>query len=275
MMASWLRNVAALCSVLIACAEDPVPDAPTSDVIIYRGEGPYERVPERDFIAAWGRAHTALLENCCEYFGRSVAEAASGPPAPRAESGAIYDEAAGSACIAQLMARSCPHGKDGPTVPDACSDAFHDGQLGTNEICTSGWECRQTTETPQSCSARAEGDAIVRRCRTRGAPVPDAGEPCLPEEDGRPSCRPPLQCRPDLRCDLPQLGEPCLSGAPWGDTCAKGLVCDALDTKRCIEPLSPGSACNSWQQCELFLCVDGACAEPMFGVHACTIERTR
>ena len=80
-----------------------------------------------------------------------------------------------------------------------------------------------------------------------------------------------LECRWPLLCDAergvcvprPARGEPCLTGAGWGDTCAQGSVCDSSDSKRCVEPAEIGSPCEWPNLCEGGACIEGRCREPL------------
>lgn len=268
MRPSWLRCVLTLsCTMFTVCAcVDGEPDADPSESVIFEDAGPYPTIAEADFTAAFGRAHTALLHKCCEYVARDT-DPWDGPPAPSAESGASYDEAAGSACIADYHALDCPHGKEPPRWPASCEAAYQRGSLQVDERCAIDWECAEGL----ACEARpasADGE-VIRACARTGTPLPGAREACLPQPVGGLRCAEPLRCGDDGRCGLPGLGEPCLVGPVYGDTCAKGWVCDREGEQRCVQPKPPGSVCESNDECELYVCIDGVCAQPVWGLNAC------
>lgn len=270
MCLSWLRYVLTLgcaaCTVC-ACAEAETEPAPR-EVIIYKGGGPYPTIAQADFLSALGRARSALLAKCCDYIGRNAARTDSGPPAPSSESGALYNEAAGSACIGEYHALSCPHGKEPPGMPASCRAAYAGGTLQAGATCTTDWEC----ELNLVCAANLDSDGLARSCEPAAEPLLRAGELCRAADSGGSRCEPPMICREDGRCALPQLGEPCVVSSLYGDTCDKGSVCDRTGSARCAQPTPTGSACASESECELYACIDGVCAQPVWGLSSCTLH---
>jgi len=269
MCRSWLRYVLTLgcAAVGLGSCADTAPDAPPFQSIIYEGAGPYPTIPAADFPSAFGRARSALLAKCCDYISRNASPIDEGPEAPRAESGAVYDEAAGSACIAQYQALVCPHGKEPPGVPESCRAAYTGGTLPAGASCTTDWECEESAV----CATSLGSDGLARTCEPAPPRLPGAGELCRAAELAGLRCEPPLRCRDDGRCGLARLGEPCTVSALYGDTCDKGSVCDRTAGGRCAQPTPIGSACASTNECELYACIDGVCAQPVWGLSSCTI----
>ena len=66
-----------------------------------------------------------------------------------------------------------------------------------------------------------------------------------------------------------ELGEPCITGSTWVDTCAVGAVCDGTGTQRCVAPKPVGTECEAPEECEALACVDGRCREPLFVIPLC------
>jgi hypothetical protein len=60
--------------------------------------------------------------------------------------------------------------------------------------------------------------------------------------------------------------------AVYGDTCDKGSVCDRAGSHRCVESKAVGSACESLDECEMYACSDGVCAQPVWGLTGCTVH---
>jgi hypothetical protein len=273
MTPSWSQCVTSVCAALVAigaCAE-PSDDATPSESIIYAGDGPFPPITAAEFPQQLGAARVGLLNKCCDRIGRINSVIDTGPPAPSAASGAVYDEAAGAACIAQYHDLSCPHGKDPPQLSEACQAAYRGGRLQIGETCTTDWECQRDAQQTLICAVRLDETGVVRTCQPSGPALPSAGQSCLPEGTAGLRCLPPAECRDDT-CSLPGLGEPCLVEALYGDTCGKGLVCDREGSRLCIEPKRAGSPCASVRECELFACIDGVCAEPLWGLSACSVR---
>jgi hypothetical protein len=274
MTSCWSRWVLAV-GLLCACVDDDPDELTPSESIIYEGDGPYRAIEESAFFGAYGRARVALLSKCCEYIDRPTTAQDDGPPVPRPESRVTYDPAAGAACISQYNNLACPHGKEPPGVLPACHNAFRGGQLQVGDDCASDWECEQDWAEPVICAARLSESGLVRTCERLMRELPQSGEACLAADGDALRCVPPLLCRENNTCALPRLGEPCTGGALWGDTCEKGLVCDREDTLLCVLPLGVGSACDSDSLCELYACIDGVCAAPVWGLNSCATERSR
>jgi hypothetical protein len=266
MCRSWLRCVLTLGCVGFAvgsCAEHD-PEATPSESIIYKGGGPFPSIAEANFLSELGSARTGLLAKCCDYISRNAPRTDEGPPAPSAESGAQYDEAAGSACISQYHALVCPHGKNPPGMPQSCREAYTGGRLQAGNACTTDWECGPDLV----CATSLGSSGVVQTCEPAPPPLGAAGEPCATSE----ACAPPLLCRDDGRCGLPRLGEACVVSTVYGDSCEKGMVCDRTGSGRCVQPTPIGIACSAESECELYACIDGVCAQPVWGLSSCTLQ---
>jgi hypothetical protein len=266
MCRSWLRCVLTLGCVGFAvgsCAEHD-PEATPSESIIYKGGGPFPSIAEANFLSELGSARTGLLAKCCDYISRNTPRTDDGPPAPSAESGAQYDEAAGSACIGQYHALVCPHGKEPPGIPASCRAAYTGGQLQAGVTCTTDWECEQSLV----CGTSLGSEGLIRTCELPAQLLSQAGERCEAQND----CAPPMSCRDDGRCGLPQLGEACAVSSVYGDSCDKGFVCDRAGGGRCVQPTPIGRACTTNNECELHACIDGVCAQPVWGLANCTVH---
>lgn len=90
------------------------------------------------------------------------------------------------------------------------------------------------------------------------------GESCAPDpgtSEVYRGCATPLLCDPStLTCrPLAELGEPCVTGTVYGDTCAAGAVCDRFGSKTCVEARAVGDVCDTQEQCEGINCKDGRC----------------
>jgi hypothetical protein len=243
-----------------------------SEAIIYEGAGPYPAIAEADFLLQLGHARSALLAKCCDYISRNASRTDLGPPAPSAASRAVYDPAAGAACIGQYHALTCPHGKEPPHVPASCRAAYREGDLQIGDACTTDWECQQDGERALVCAASLGSEGLTRSCEPEGQSLPRAGDLCHAADSEALRCEPPMHCRDNGRCGLPQLGELCMVSSVFGDTCDKGLVCDRTDSQRCVMPKPVGSACESLDNCEMYACIDGVCAPPVWGLNSCTIH---
>jgi hypothetical protein len=85
------------------------------------------------------------------------------------------------------------------------------------------------------------------------------------------ACPTPLLCDPNQKRCMPlaALGEACITGSSFGDTCEAGALCDRMGTKRCIEPKPVGADCESIEECEGLACIGGVCREPLDAITLC------
>jgi hypothetical protein len=231
--------------------------------------GPYPTVLESDFRRELSRAQVSQLDRCCERIGMTTTfEVSDGMPLTAAGSGARYDPAAAAACVAERSALPCRLAKEPAPRIVACTEVYHGGQLQPGEECALDWDCAQREAEPIACVAMFEAGRVHRVCRPATEPIVE-GDPCAPESAAAFRCEPPLICNDADVCVMPKLGDPCVVGAQFADTCPTGLVCDRSNTQRCIEPVPVGGRCDAPEECEGLACRDGVCLEPVFGVETC------
>jgi hypothetical protein len=254
-------------SLIVGCSNQ-LP-APMADTVSYADAGPYPAIAESDFRRALSRSLVTQLDQCCERVGmRTTFEVSDGMPLSAAASGAHYELAAASACIAERSALPCRLAKDPVPQIAACEEVYRGGQLQLGAECAADWDCARTDAEPVGCVAVFDAGRAQRVCKPLKKPTAE-GDPCAPESAGSYRCEPPLICNDAERCVMPGLGEPCVVGGQFADTCPSGLVCDRANTQHCIEPVPVGGACDAPENCESLACRDGVCLEPVFGLETC------
>jgi hypothetical protein len=231
---------------------------------------------EREFLDSYVAASDGLTERCCMQVGLGftstpdwVVEKIRERLIPPPSSGARFDADAARACIAGLQQVECSLLKTRPSGPAACTDVYSRGHVALGELCTTPWECAEHPDGDAQCAGTTVGEnGISRHCVL--VEIVGEGARCVSAaDDGHTT----FDCAPTLLCDFEgsgtcvrrgELGEPCLVGSLWGDTCAVGSVCDRSGSQRCVAPRAVGEACEHGEQCEAYACHDGVCLEPLF-----------
>lgn len=227
-------------------------------------------IDESHFAAAYAAAACRTFAPCCAVYGETPAsdcearqrDAIQANLARAVAVGAEYDSFAAARCVDDLgtVLASCPTYKTA-TYPESCSAIFTHKPTPAGAPCSSPWECADDGAIRRTCWTSVSGDT---KTWCGDAPALTAGERCVDAADDR--CEWPLlcdstgsgTCRP-----LAQLGEPCLTGPSWGDTCAAGAVCDRLGSKTCVAAKKTGEACERLEECEGLRCGNGRCAPPV------------
>lgn len=211
-----------------------------------------------------------LDERCCQRTGLTLLQdGAYGEwPEPRA----TFDAKAAKQCLAELARMECPLAKGGiETYQPAICRKVYTGTLRVGDTCYSPWDCEPSHDPRSSIScplALAHETSVCTRVS-----IGKEGEGCESWRSEKVICEPPLLCDPDEVCAKPAtMGEICLTGPNYGDTCAQGLMCDRTGTKRCVKPTPVGKACDTIEDCESLGCVDGECREPLLALPLCGPE---
>jgi hypothetical protein len=246
--------------------------------VYYEGGGPFPAVSEQTYAAQTAEVLAVEPEHCCEQVGLGAREDTDdylaelmprlAPPDPA--SGAEFNPAAAAACLALTKERGCSLLKDVSARPDACRAVYAGGKRKPGERCRSEWDCaaQGPSGSHGSCLwAQGESQGTCVSARTL-----QEGERCDSEvRNELTSCDPALLCndRSGLCVRRARLGETCLTGVIWGDTCESGAVCDRRGTKRCVKPKAVGEPCEALEECDGLACVAGTCREPLATVTLC------
>jgi hypothetical protein len=256
MMRSTFWFVAA--TALLACGKDHHARSNVSEP---------EPVSESDFPQRWQEARHSADQRCCEQAGLTLTESHE---EPFGEALASFDSAAAAACLAALEKAPCHLQKEAYAPVSSCQQVYA-GTRALGDACFTPWDCaaNETQGGYTSCAlalGQVEGVCVRRQRRAEG-------ESCAREKE-RVECNWPLLCDEETEVCVkrPKLGEPCMTGASWGDTCAQGSVCDRMGTKRCVKPKPVGKPCETLEECEDLACVDGLCREPLDVVPICVSE---
>lgn len=218
------------------------------------------------FAAAYAHAYCSTFGGCCAGMGRAPASGCEPEIASKIQAdvdgstsaGAVFDSDAARRCIEALEATACLTVKTAwLVVPDACEQIFKHKPTATGSLCSSRWECADAPPAQGRCEPfTAKGDS---KCVL--STQVDPGASCLPT---MPAPNEYLSCRfceseTGICWALGELGEPCVTGQNWGDTCVPGALCDRVHTKTCVKPKAVGEACDSVEECEGLACEEGHC----------------
>jgi hypothetical protein len=222
------------------------------------------------FPATLVRAECEQLERCCVQAGYAAATQdctdAPDPSLLQAFTGPAerFDAHAAASCLRELAQGECPRQKHARlSRPQACNEAYLPGGAARGEACERTSDCRAVAGEVSYCAADWTEGGTSRRC-VRSLEVGE-GEACTdPDPLVQRRCALGLLCDDSAHCVRPaRLGDTCLTGPIWGDTCAAGSVCDRTDTRTCVAAVAQGEACAVPEDCEGLLCSDGVCGPPV------------
>lgn len=260
--------------VLLGCGWDRADKSSVG--IFYEGAGPYPAIEEARYEEALSHAQADADTRCCERLGLSLSGSGGWVllPVPARASGARFQAAAAAACVAETARQECGLAKDAFTAPEACAHAYAHGRRKRGERCFVAWECADADapDSYTSCSASLGVEGVWHEGVCHEVRLAKEGEDCSPADlPDRAECDWPLIC--DLEQNVcvqrPGLGEACLTGPVWGDTCGQGAVCDRKQSKRCVSPRAIGEPCRELEECENLACVDGTCRDPLLTPAVC------
>lgn len=212
------------------------------------------------FAAAYAHAYCGTLGGCCAGLGQQPASSCEATVASQVQAdmdgatsaGAVYDGGGARRCVDALAALACPMLKTSVfLMPAECEQIFNDKPTAKGSPCSSRWQCADAPPAGGRCK--------LQKCVLE-IPV-DPGAACVPS---MPSPNEYLACKfceseTGVCWALGELGEPCITGQNWGDTCVPGALCDRVHTKTCVKPKAVGEVCNSVEECEGLACKDGRC----------------
>jgi hypothetical protein len=260
----WVVAVA----MVLACSEE---DGGKNDASQPGKDGTRaDRISEAELPQRFSDAMRAWDRRCCDQVGLGPPEGEAWPVREGAR--ATFDPEAAALCIAEIEASACQLFKESVTGPESCGNVYT-GTVALGEACFTRWDCAPS-DLPDSYAGcllgLGEESSVCTRVHLR-----KEGEDCAwSAGEERVECERPLLCdHEDDLCARPaKLGERCITGPLWGDTCEQGAVCDRTGTKRCVKPTPVGQACASIEDCEAQACVGGTCREPLFIVNLCRVE---
>jgi hypothetical protein len=243
---------------------------------------PAEPIQEGDYKARRADAEHSQADRCCEEAGaigiadgyRDAVMRGVEEDRPMGDSGARYDPQAAGECVAAIEASACRNIKDvhADATLAACGRIYTRGNRTLGQSCKQWADCAESTEGEMTCSvAEVTQEGLVYECmlfvRLREGDDCVSGDRRVDVE-----CELPLLCDEVIgRCVSPaERGAPCLTGPSWGDTCAEGSVCDRTGSKRCVEPIPVGDACEDGELCEGLACADGVCRTPTEYISWCS-----
>jgi hypothetical protein len=229
-------------------------------------------VSAAEFPERMGVAMSSWDQRCCEQAGLTVDDQSARYAAVWHAEGAHrkFDAAAAGKCLDALETSSCLSQKSATALPEPCRKAIV-GTIALGEACATSLDCAPSGRTDRYniCIGGPKGaPSVCTRVDRRSA-----GQSCgQPVDEVWSECTPPLLCDTEREICVrrAKLGEPCLTGPLWGDTCDVGLVCDRNGSKRCVKPTPVGGPCTSVDECENLACVEGVCREPLFIVPLCS-----
>ena len=248
----WLFAAASL----LACSKDHHPQGGAG------ADNDDESVTAEDFSSRLGKALNQHHERCCKQAGLDHPDPIGlGGGLPSQAVSAEFDAHAAATCLRQTRNAPCERAKESASSPKVCRQVFTRGTIKRGQACRSSWDCAPSDEP----DAFPYCDTTCKLWYT----LPE-GADCSPRENATVVCASPLLCSDDEVCVRPaKLGESCLTGPQWGDTCAEGSVCDRNGTKRCVKPTPVGKPCTELEDCEWLACIDGLCRDPLSVVTIC------
>jgi hypothetical protein len=270
-----MKQAVCLALLCAACSSssDAGDDEPADASVYFEDAGPYPAIREKHIAQALSEAQDARDARCCQSAGL-VLNGKTAAVLPDPDAKAAFNAEAAAACVAETRRQDCLLYKDPPAVISACQRAFGPGNRKKGQPCLTQWDC-----------AAAEGEGASASCGTS----PTLGQVCFVERDVQrgESCAPsgtalelvrcvwPLQCdaKTEKCVDPPGVGEACTAGASFGDTCGAGAVCDASDTKKCVQPRAEGASCKLNDECEAFACIGGVCRKPLSVLPYCALPK--
>lgn len=225
------------------------------------------------FPGAYAAAACRTFAPCCATYGDTPASDCESRQRDEIQAeldralqlGARYDPVAAARCIDELtdILASCPTYKTAGYA-ESCSAAFTDKPTPPGAACSSRWECADDGAIRRTCWLSSSPDGTKTQMSCGNEMRLGLGDRCVDVQDD--GCKRPLfcdyngsgTCRPYAR-----LGEPCVTGSNFGDTCAPGATCDRQGSKMCVAAKKPGEPCVAQEECEGLRCRNGRCAPPL------------
>jgi hypothetical protein len=269
-------QMALVSSGLLACSSDPGRAASYQDASVYYYDaGPYPLVDEAMFARAMADARDERDGRCCAQLDLVLTSNSVPEPVPDPGSGVRFDPAAAAACVAETARAACELEKATSAAPEACRHVYEGGRRAQGEPCLSNWECSpgDTPGAHGNCSVSLGKGGVWQQGVCYEFRAAEEGEDCSPADSlNMVECKWPLICSPETNVCVqrPTLGQTCITGSAWGDTCGPGSVCDRQQSDRCVMPKAIGEVCSALEECESLACIGGRCRAPLFVAPLCS-----